>query len=115
MERDELVDRERLSSLNRTSFKKHLRAIAKSIGLKQGPGEFDLFIASRDNLIHVGEFYCAAADEAARARLEPLASRSEEFFFLVSVIDRIFLRLFGYSGPYLNWRKFPHAELEDQL
>jgi hypothetical protein len=29
---------------------------------------------------------------------------------LISFLDRVFLKLFGYSGEYFDWRDFPHHQ-----
>ena len=42
---------------------------------------------------------CATSGDAAR-----------EFCFLISFLDRVFLKLFGYSGDYFDWRDFPHNQ-----
>ena len=28
-----------------------------------------------------------------------------EWWFLINMLDRLYLKLLGYSGPYLNWSK----------
>jgi hypothetical protein len=34
-----------------------------------------------------------------------------EYFFMVSFMDRFFLKLFGYAGPFLDWSRYPDHEL----
>lgn len=111
---DLVASRAKIEGLNRASFRRTLKGLCQSIGLKPPRNEIELFIASRDQLVHTGQFYCEAATSEERERLAPLADVTAEFFFLVSFLDRIFLKLFGYSGPFTDWRK-PDGSLISQL
>jgi hypothetical protein len=70
---------------------------------------------SRDYLVHTGEFYCDCAKPKDRAEVTPLPDPTTEFFFLVSFLDRLFLKLLGYSGQYADWRKMPGHEQSSEL
>lgn len=92
-------------SLNRRSFSYALRKLCKDIDLKVSATEIEMFIQFRNKLVHTGEFYCVAATTNERAKCPPLPTAAEEYYFLVNFLDRIFLRLLGYSGRYVDWRK----------
>lgn len=92
---------DRLLSLNRRSFSYLLRKTAKEIGLKLAPTDLNLFVRCRNSLVHRGEFYTASATPAEREDVPPKATKVEEYFFLLSMVDAFLLRLVGYSGSYL--------------
>lgn len=93
-----------LRGLNRTSFRRVLKGLFDAIGFRPPRREIDLFIACRNSLVHQGRFYCETATPEDRRRCEPLATWADEYLFLVNVLDRVFLRLLGYGGPYIDWR-----------
>lgn len=99
--------------LNRRPFRYVLLKLCKSLNLNLSP-DTDLFIACRNSLVHQGRFYSKSATPTERARLAPLPTPRDEYFLLVHVMDRIYLKLIGYSGPYTNWRK-PGNEIDDAL
>jgi hypothetical protein len=74
------------------------------VGFKPPEEEVKLFVESRNSLIHKGDFYYNTAEPRKRKKC-PLSSAVEEYFFLVNFLDRVFLKLFGYSGPYMDWRQ----------
>ena len=93
----------KLKGLNRRSFAHIVRKLCKGIGLSHTEGELQLVIASRNALIHQGRFYCAVATAAERRECEPLASKFEEYLHLLHFVDRLYLKLFGYVGKYIDW------------
>lgn len=103
--RQAIVNEGKVLSLNRRSFSYALRKLCKDIELKVSADEIDLFIQCRNKLVHTGEFYCIAATPNERAKCPPLPSAAEEYYFLVNFLDRIFLRLLGYRGRYVDWRR----------
>ncbi len=104
----------KIRGLNRVAFAGVLKGLCQHVGLAPKPGEIDLFVASRNKLVHAGEFYCDAATDDERKRVPPPIDATTEFFFLVSFLDRIFLKLFGYSGPFTDRQK-PDGSLISQL
>lgn len=94
-----------VGALNRTSFNTVLRAMLATLDLPVSDGDLKLLIESRNELIHTGRFYVDGADARQRKQVPPLPSKIEEFFHLVSFTDRCFLRLLGYDGPWIDWRK----------
>ena len=111
----QLAGDSKLLMLNRTGFRKVLKALCRYVGFTPDRGELELFLMSRDYLVHTGEFYCDAAKLVDRERVPPLPNPTKEFFFLVSFLDRLFLKLLGYSGSYADWRKPPGHEQSSEL
>jgi hypothetical protein len=112
---ERVASKDKLRGLNRASFRQVIKALKTELSLEATSKEIDLFVASRDHLVHVGQFYCDSASPEERRKLPPLSDARREFFFLVSFMDRLFLKLFGYSGPYTDWRSFPAKDLTAQL
>ena len=77
--------------------------------------EIELFLKCRDYLVHTGRFYSQAATAEDRDEVPPSATPFEEFCFLISFLDRLYLKLFGYSGPYFDWRDFPQENKRRDL
>jgi hypothetical protein len=75
-----------------------------TLGVKAEEREINLFVACRNSLVHQGDFYLRTATLKQRAKVPPFLTPAEEYFFLLNFLDRFFLRLVGYSGPYLDWR-----------
>ena len=94
---DEKDLRDKLLALNRESFARILERLSKDIGLELTSDERRRFIASRNVLVHQGQF--------PRPK-----NGAEEYFFMVHILDRIFLKLIGYSGAYVDYRKLGAAE-----
>lgn len=83
----------KLRGLNRESFGRILKQLTKEIGLGLTSDERRKFIASRNSLIHRGQFS------------GPPDHGVQEYFFMMNMLDRIFLKLVGYSGAYVDYRK----------
>lgn len=92
---------ERFFALNRRSFAYLLRRVCRKLDLTLSRADLDLFVRCRNSLVHRGEFYCVSASEAERAERSPKATKIDEYFFLISVVDAFLLRLVDYRGPYL--------------
>lgn len=93
----------KVEGLNRRSFGHILKKLCKHIGLQAERREIELFIACRNSLVHTGRFYCKTATPEEQEICKPLPSEEDEYFFLVSFLDRVLLKLLGYSGLYMNW------------
>ncbi len=93
----------KIEGLNRRSFRHVIDKLCKHIDLRVEEEKVRLFVACRDKLVHMGRFYCEAATEQERKDCPPLSSKTDEYFFLVNFLDRIFLKLLEYSGTYIDW------------
>jgi len=93
----------KIGELNRRSFRYVLKAFLQHIGLKISSKDLNLFIYCRNSLVHTGRFYHETATPEERKECKPLASKTHEFLFLVHTLDKIFLKLLGYDGPYIDW------------
>ena len=94
----------KLRGLNRRSFADLLSGFFDEIGLCPSSADVQLFIQCRNKLVHTGEFYSVAATVEERVKCSPLSTPAAEYYFMVSLLDQIFLRLLGYSGPYVDYR-----------
>lgn len=86
------------------AFKSLTENLCNSINLSVSKQEINLFVKCRNSLIHEGEFFCITAKPKQRKRFKALGTQIEEYLFLVNFLDRVFLKLLGYSGPYIDWR-----------
>ena len=103
-DRKAICSEKKIEGLNRRAFRYFIGKLCKQIGLNVEENEIRLFVACRDKLVHKGRFYCEAASNEEREKCPPLPSKTDEYFFLVNFLDRIFLKLLGYSGTYIDWR-----------
>jgi hypothetical protein len=102
--RKAICGNKKIEGLNRRAFRYFIDKLCKQIGLKVEKTEIKLFVECRDKLVHKGRFYYEAATKQEREKCPPLPSKTHEYFFLVNFLDRIFLKLLGYSGVYIDWR-----------
>lgn len=100
----------KLSELNRRPFKDILIDLFDSIDLRVEKQDLALFVKSRDSLVHQGRFYYETATPDDREQVEPLNSEIEEYRFLVNFLDKVFLKLLGYSGSYID-RRMPTQQI----
>jgi hypothetical protein len=103
-ERKAICSEMKIEGLNRRAFRYFIGKLCRQIGLKVEEKEIGLFVECRDKLVHRGRFYCEVATNEERKKYPPLPSKTDEYFFLVNFLDRIFLKLLGYSGIYIDWR-----------
>lgn len=108
----EIIDRDsrkamcndkRVLELNRRSFAYFLKKFCRHIDLRIGEDDIKLFVQCRNKLVHDGRFYCAIAIPDEQNECKPLPSKWHEYCFLINFLDRVFLKLLGYSGPYIDW------------
>jgi hypothetical protein len=89
----------------------------KHIGLTISSKDLNLFIYCRNSLVHTGRFYYETATLEESKECKPLPSKTHEFLFLVHTLDKIFLKLLGYDGPYIDWgspgNPVPRQKLEN--
>ncbi len=91
---------EKLSDLNRRSFREIFERFCEDIRL-DAAGDLDRFIKARNNLVHTGYFFLRSG---ADQEVEDSNRASEEYLFILDFMDRAFLKLLGYSGPYEDRR-----------
>lgn len=83
--------------INHAPFRKLVVRLCEKINLEVTIEEIKWFVGSRNTLIHTGKFYSETKGDHATF---------EEYIFLVNFLDKIFLKLFNYSGRYNNFRKW---------
>ena len=101
--------------LNHRSFAYFLKKLCRHIDLRINEDHVRLFVQCRNKLVHYGRFYCAMANPEERNECNPLPSESHEYYFLVNFLDRVFLKLLGYSGPYVDWGTSVNPVHRDQV
>ena len=104
-----------LNGVNRTSFRNILSQFCEQIQLEIKAEDFRSLMASRNKLVHEGRFYFDCATLEERERFNPYPSRAAEYFFLVNFLDKAFLRLFDYRGPYINCRCPENITQKDRI
>lgn len=109
-ERNAIASAGKLKGLNRRSFRSILLRLLKYLDLSVPDRELKLFIAARNKLVHEGCFYADCANDVERAELPPLATATAEYLFLVSFLDRLFLRALDYRGRYRDFRWFGETD-----
>jgi hypothetical protein len=89
-----------LAGLNRAIFKKIITRFCEELGVPVTPYEITQFVKSRNSLIHTGNFFC----KSQKSNVDNATWK--EYQFLVYFLDKVFLKLFGYSGKYDNFMKW---------
>jgi hypothetical protein len=102
-----------LAALNRVPFRDHISDLCLQVGLALPEADVKLFGRCRDSLVHTGRFYSEVANEAERQRIAPPSTPAHEYFWLLHVLDRLFLRILGYSGPYIDWSEIGNPLRKD--
>jgi hypothetical protein len=105
-------NQERLICLNRSSFRHAVNDLFRSIKFRP-KDDLELFIYCRNSLVHTGKFYFETATDKQKTVCKSLQGPVYEYFFLVDFLDKIFLKLFNYSGIYISSRdlKFDRKKL----
>jgi hypothetical protein len=101
----------KILALNRRSFRHVLEKLCKDIHLDAPGDQMERFVESRNALIHKGRFHCTTttpADNSSEGKLN-------EFGFMLHFVDRIFLKLLGYSGRYRDWTFPKDTVLREQV
>jgi hypothetical protein len=104
----------KMHCVSRTSFRDMILKLCEGIRLNISESDSRMFVNSRNSLIHSGKFYNGKLSDEQRTSLA-INSDWEELRFLINFCDRVFLRLFGYSGPYANIRKDWASNMTDAV
>ncbi len=90
----------KIPELNRKTFKEILISFLESIDfdVEKENDDIECFIKSRNALVHRGQFFYDIHNESDCK----YKSSFEEFTFIINFIDKVILKLIGYSGYYLN-------------
>jgi hypothetical protein len=113
--RKAMCNDKKVLELNRRSFAYFLKKLCRLIDLSIGEDDIKLFVQCRNKLVHDGGFYCAIATPDEQNECKPLPSKSHEYYFLINFLDRVFLKLLGYSGPYRDWGTSGNPVHRDQV
>ncbi len=106
--RQALSSEAKISGLNRRSFMNFLKKLCETLDLNISAEDLNLFVKCRNELVHKGRFYCSTVTNETESKVK-------EYGFLVTLLDRIFLKLLGYSGPYISRRTLANPTRVDQV
>jgi hypothetical protein len=95
-----LLSEGKLSELNRHSFRSVLTKLNEDLGRPITAKNIHQLVASRNSLIHSGQFACQHAEHRGSQSLHDAV---EEYYQLCSILDRLMLGLLGYRGTYNEW------------
>jgi hypothetical protein len=97
----------KVGDLNRRPFRRRLEEVLPLAGSDLSCKEVRLFVKSRNSLVHLADYRCKTAAASDRKRW-PFSERIDEYRFMMHFMDRLLLKVVGYSGPYLDatedWR-----------
>jgi len=89
------------------SFHDRLAVCCRRAGFHPTDADLSDFVESRNRLVHAGRF---RSDPKSRHTTVRFQRPVDEYFFMISFLDRFFLKLFGYSGLFVEWAQFPNHE-----
>ena len=112
---DRAISYENLQGLNRVPFRRLVKSLCSAVGLCLSEPDLRLFVKCRNSLVHRGLFYCQTADDAERISCPPHDTPVQEFFWVLHIMDLLFLRLVGYDGPWVDWSNPGHPKRRDSL
>ncbi len=93
----------KLGSINDLPFRSKLEELLQFLDVPLSDEDVRMFVKSRNSLVHTGFYSSSKTKDKCKRPLE-LSSSKHEFCFLLSFLDRVFLKLMNYSGPYIDWR-----------
>ena len=98
----------KLRGLNRVPFQDLVLSLCAHLDLTLPEADVRLFVKCRNSLVHHGRFYCETAGVNPARSVQPHDRPVDEYFWLIHVLDRVFLRIVGYRGPYIDWSAAEH-------
>ena len=96
---------ERLRGLNRVSFRAKIEFVSGQVKTPFEREELDRFVKSRNSLVHEGKFYVQLPESEQVENAKPFDTIWEEYCSMTHTMDKLLLRIAGYSGKYLDPRK----------
>ncbi|HYI96081.1 MAG TPA: hypothetical protein VEX68_21235 [Bryobacteraceae bacterium] len=88
-----LTNRRKWEDLNRRSFRSDISAALKLLGAKESGRTIELFVESRNKLIHEGRFRCTS--EPLPLESDAPRTATDEYLFVAGFVDRVILQSFG--------------------
>jgi hypothetical protein len=101
----------KLGEMNRRTFQTVIAKVLDMLDVSCSEEDIIAMKNSRNSLVHKGEFYSSRLPPIKRQNHPAYKSVQHEYFFLLNLLDRIFLKLLGYGDRYIN-RRMPE-EPED--
>lgn len=88
---DIMIINQNLSGIKRLSFSEHIRRLADYAKIQISPSDVKNFVECRNVLLHTSKY---------RSMKQGIETYAQEYLKLLGFVDRVFLRLIGYRGPY---------------
>ena len=85
----------RWDQLNRKSFRSQIRSTFKELHVTESERAVQLFIASRNKLIHEGCFRCECDRDAVQAEGDAPHDQFAEYLFIAGFVDRVIMQAVG--------------------
>ncbi len=104
---------ETLAQLSRPSLRRVINYMLRELTLSEDKSVIDAVIEIRNRLVHSGRFI--SETDAARASKLGIADINQEFYILLSFVDRVLLRIFGHSGPKIDYSQSKGRELHSSI
>lgn len=101
---DDMIAPDSFSDLNRAPFRQLVTALTEALDLLTTEEEIPALVASRNKLVHQGQFACVATAAQKGLPKPPSSEVIEEYLAVVHLLDRTVLRLLDYEGPYYRQR-----------
>src|ERR1017187_416183 len=98
---DAMTTPERWRPMNRPSFRSEINAAFKALGVRESRRNIELFVNSRNKLIHEGTFRCQSEPAIVAAESDAPQTPVDEHFFIASFVDRVIMQAVGLQ-TYLN-------------
>jgi hypothetical protein len=107
-----ITAREVWKSLNGRSFRSDILATFKILGVKEDNRAIELFVNSRNKLIHEGAFRCQSEPQLVALESDAPKSPIAEYVFIASFVDRVIMQTAGLQR-YLSTTPDPSVKLND--
>jgi len=104
---------ETLAQLSRPSLRRVVNYMLKALNLSEEKSVIDAVIEIRNRLVHTGRFI-SQTDPTRTSKLG-IADVNQEFYMLLSFVDRVLLRIFGHAGPKIDYSQSKGRELHTSI
>jgi hypothetical protein len=103
------IAQEALAQLSRPTFRRVVLFMLRKLALPEDDTAINAAVWSRNSLVHTGRFL--STNNPQKATSLNIADAAQEFFLLLSFVDRLLLRLLGHSGLYIDYSRSTRWQL----
>jgi hypothetical protein len=101
---------ETLNQLSRPSLRRQIDYILEALTLTVDKTVVDAVVAIRNRLVHTGRFISNVNPK--RAGELKITDSVQEFYILLSFVDRLLLRTLDHTGPYMDYSTSDNSQLQ---